>query len=284
MDKFIDIEQYNGLINNAKKEYKPVVTNCYIYSSEIEKYIRQGRFLYEKHVGGLLIYIDEVTYYRAYYYWNVDYALEIDKKDKCVAVTHIYNEGKSEKLIQMEGKLLKAGFHMGDLMDYMQAERYLYKKNLEMYLPMAERIFHDAGLEVKVPTIEMIHQIRNCQAQMETIPYYEIPYMSDEEMYRAGQEGKMTCVINKEGKVCAVWAILFPNSTHGWVGILREYRKFSGIAIIQRKDPLLYAEKNNLNMTTAISEANEQSMKFHIRLGYRPTGRHIEFWVREESH
>ncbi len=60
MEKFRDTEEYYSLVNSVRKEYKPVFTNCYMYSAEAEKYIAQGRLLYEKLQGGILVYVDEM--------------------------------------------------------------------------------------------------------------------------------------------------------------------------------------------------------------------------------
>lgn len=52
MERFVTIEQYNSIVNETKKLYRPVFTNCYMSREETEKYILQGRLGHEKYRGG----------------------------------------------------------------------------------------------------------------------------------------------------------------------------------------------------------------------------------------
>ena len=279
MNRFRGMEEYNNLITDIKKNYMPVSTNCFMYFSQIEKYILQDRLLYEKYMGGLLIYIDEITYYRLYYYWNTSYPFFFEKKDKAVVIIDIYNVEKSSEQIKMEEKFSNSGFRLDKRTRYIGADYQLIQENLKKYLPLSERLFSGAKLEVKHPTKGMIPQIRELQASMETIHFYEIPYMSDEEMYEAGCKGRIICIVNPDGKVCAVSTFLYDNSVHGWLGILKDYRNRYGIIPILVKHKLSYAQQNNLKMTGAISENNKKSIKAHFELGYCWLDKYNEFWV-----
>ena len=172
MERFVAIEQYNSIVNETKKLYRPVFTNCYMSQDETEKYILQGRLGYKKQEGGLLIYKDEISYYNICFYWNLDFPLPILKMDRPVVTTNIYNISKSDKLIKMEERLRDVGFYMGDRLRQVKT---VSDFALEKYLPVAEKLFFNAGLEIKAPTMDMIPQIRECLRQMETIPFYEIP-------------------------------------------------------------------------------------------------------------
>ncbi len=279
MEKFRDTEEYYSLVNSVRKEYKPVFTNCYMYSSEAEKYIAQGRLLYEKLQGGILVYVDEMAYYRTYYYWNLSYPFIFQKKDKPTVIVELYSVAKNRKLLTMEEHLFKAGFRMEDKMRSVEADCEIMKKRLDKYLPMSERMFNGMGLKMMAPTMSMIPQIKECLAQMETIPFYELPYISDAERLTEGLEGRLICVVDKERKVCALWECPFANSTYGWSGILKEYRIFSGIFALQQREALLYAQKHNLNLIGWISEANTKSINAHMQIGFKWADRYMEYWI-----
>lgn len=277
MERFVAIEQYNSIVNETKKLYRPVFTNCYMSQDETEKYILQGRLGYKKQEGGLLIYKDEISYYNICFYWNLDFPLPILKMDRPVVTTNIYNISKSDKLIKMEERLRDVGFYMGDRLRQVKT---VSDFALEKYLPVAEKLFFNAGLEIKAPTMDMIPQIRECLRQMETIPFYEIPYMSDDELFEAGQEGRVVAVVNREGKVCAANIYLYKNETLGWVGIFKEYRGSYGIAPVLRKHMISYSKKQGIDKRLGwISETNIPSIQFHLKSGSAWTDRYMEYWL-----
>lgn len=204
------------------------------------------------------------------------YPFLIQKKDKPCVMVNIYNGTKKEKLIKMEEKLSAAGFQMDDRLQYIGAEQAELQKNFEKYLPVSRELFENAGLKMVVPTKSMIPQIKELQKQLKTIPFYEIPYITDEEMCSSG---RVKCVINKEGSVCAVSAGLYDNITHGWSGILKEYQKGYGIAVMLWRNLLLHAQEKNATIAGMISERNKQSIRFHFKMGFHWTGRYAEYWV-----
>ncbi len=276
MDKFQNVEEYNNLVNGVRKEFKPTLTNCYLYPEEVERYISQGRLYYEKYVGELLIYSDEMTHYRIYYYWNQNYPFLVYKKDKVCAVANIYRGAeKSEKLLKAEEALLGAGFNQGDRMRHIEADWEVFQKQLRKFLPPAEKLFLEAGLKVMKPTKEMCPKIREFQKHMETIPFYEMQYITDSEMC---ESGKVICIVNQEGEVCAVdsWG------NQGWKGILEEYRKSCGISLIQCKLLAEHLQERKIKkLTGMISETNVQSIRFHFALGYHWVDRYTDFWLLE---
>lgn len=280
MEQFKEYGSYYKFINQIIKDNSPIITNCYLYQDKIQKLIMQGRFYYEKVDGGVMLYVDEKEYYQAYYYLNVDKELHITCKEKDIVLKNIYMEGKKNiKLLHLEEKIKASGFYLLDKLGQIECDIQTIETKLKSPYRVALKLLEKSGFLITAPDKKLINQIRELQNNIKTIPIYQIPYFTDEEILSMGKEGRIVCIVDERKRLCAIKVYIEENSSYGYVAIKDEYQKVYGMVVILSFYTLDYLKKNNIKLLGWIASSNNDSIKYHMNLGYHWTGRYTDEWI-----
>lgn len=281
MQKIQSREEYVNIIDENKKAYKKLVTNCYMHVEEAEKYIAQDRLYFETVDGGLFLYVDEALYYLGYYYLAPDAGPEISAKDKDVVIKNIYAEGrKKDAVLRVEELLQQNGFVLADTMRQISADPETVLKNLERPGKVAKRILDSSGFRLVSAAPDRLEEIREWQNHMDCIPYYQVDYFTDEELLEEIDAGRLVCMVDATGKICAVRHVFVRGkSMYGWVSIGEAYRKRYGMVLVFSVYTLEYALKHGLKVMGWITTTNQPSIQYHMKIGYQWENRYTDEWL-----
>lgn len=106
-----DIEQYKKLKGEAKDKLGKLSSNCFLTSGGMAAIIERQPVLYEVYDQGVVFYIDEGTYYRAFYFLDSEKGLPEMRQDKLVEIEEPDSNGRrSTYLMQFFQELEQAGW------------------------------------------------------------------------------------------------------------------------------------------------------------------------------
>ncbi len=275
-----DMDLYFGLVNHANKKNAKAYTNCYLFKDKIDDYMQHGRLFYEEADGGLILYVDEMEYYQAYLYMDLAADWLILPKDKDVVIKLLYQgEQKPSKLLEAEQKLEKSGFVYLDTLRQVTGDKEKIRHTVEkLYDGVVSRL-HERGFRITVPDKDLIPQIREINRNTGEVPFWQIPYFTDEELIAMGKEGRAMCIVDDKHELCAIRFLIEKNTSYGYMVIKEAYRKKYGMAVIGSYYALQYMEKMNLNLLGWIVVNNEESVKYNMRLGYQWGNRYTDEWM-----
>lgn len=278
MDSFDSYEDYISVIDRIKRQYKPVVTNCYLMRNEITRYIEQNRIFYETEEGGVLIFVDEIAFYSLYYYWNISFQVMLASTDKMIVSKTLFMNQKRPDQISMDELLNETGFVFGARMrEAVKARPY----SDSALLNISKRIFDSSGLRIVGADWNMISRIREIISVDDELRSYEIPYMTDEEIVKAGQEGTFVCVLNKSDDLVAIRCNVTETSSNGYMRILDEYKARYGIAAVLLEYSDSRGERKGVKISGWIEEDNEKSVRLHMEMGRKWGNRYMEYLLRK---
>lgn len=282
MNRVDSLDQYKALLAEAqKKAEKRLVTNSYMFTKDIQRYIDLGRLYYEELEGGIAFYSDEDSHYRCYLHADPAGSVKIGKKDKLVLAQVLYRKEKTARELGVTSKLASAGFYMNDIMDYITVD---YSQGLKKIAPLVKYIhglLDEGRLVCRTVSPSELNQFVEFQNHIDNIPYYQLTYHSPEEYALAIQEGRAECVVDQNGNICAVHYFDVENGNlGGWYAIKEEYQKAYGIVMLFSYSAMKYAEKNNIkNVYGWVLRNNTESIKYHKKLGFVWQTRVMEEWV-----
>lgn len=275
-----NIEEYSKLTLQLYDRNILVETNSSLFSGKLNKLIKEGRVFYDIVDEGILFYIDEKRYYDLCYYLNVDKDWNISRKEKDLVVKNVYVEGeKSDRLKQLEEKIKMKGFFLSDRLVQVEGELSVIERKLEKPYYNANKLMLRNGFSVVEPDEGLIPQIRELEKNIKSVPIYQIPYFSDEEILTLGKEKRIICIVNDKKELCAIKTVTEEKSSNCYVAVKEEYQQMYGLAIVLIWYQMCYVEENNLKWTGWMEETNNESIKFHMNLGYRWSGKYMEEWV-----
>lgn len=280
MEQLKELSTYFQLVNKVHKENTSICTNCYLYPDKVERLVSQERLYCERTNAGVIFLVDEKEYFEAYYVLSTDKEWNISQKDKDVVVNNIYlKDKKNRKLILLEDSLKKAGFRLQETFGQIECDEQVISGKLKKYSAVANRLMKENGLTLIAPDKESIPQIRELLKNLKTISDYQVPYFEDNEIIEFGKERRFVCVVNSQKEVCAVKFYREENSLYGTIAIKEEYQKAYGIAIALYYDLPSYMTGKAVKPLGWIVTTNTESIKYHMDLGYRWTGRYMDEWI-----
>lgn len=282
MDKVESLDRYKELLAETKEQCgRRLVTNSYMFLDEIRRYIDLGRLYYEKLENGIVFYSDEESHYRCYFYVNPAGTAKIEKKDKLLLAQLLYRKTKSTKELGMTEKLKEAGFFQRDIMDYITADPSYCIKKIEPLVKHIRRLLDENRLTFRTVLPSELDKVREFQNNMDNIPYYQIVYHSPEEYECLIREGRLECVVDTEGNLCALHFFDVGNGKgDGWYAIKKEYRGAYGIAMLFSYSGMKDKEKSSLEKVCGwVLRDNVESIKYHKKLGYVWEDRVMEEWT-----
>lgn len=280
------VEQYYDLIAARKKILGRLKTNCTLSYEMIERYISMKRFMYEECESGILFFSDEESYLQLYYYLQDGMAFDIKRKSKPILVQNIYMEGKENKFLSfLNMQLQENGFELKDTLRHavLKDTDTLFRK-LEKSANKIKCILENEKFEFKAVEINQLEELKMFMDEIEELPFYQYPYFTDEEYIEEANEGKLSCIVNKDGKIIAArHLIVSGKKAYGWVGIKNEYKGLYGLAPLILYHQLLYLRENNIAMCSWVKTTNTPSIQYHNRIGSVWTGQVEDEWLLDSK-
>ncbi len=279
MDQINDYQQYNMLVKEIKKSCPQIFTNCYLFKNAIERIIEQGRFYYERVNGGIVFLSDEQLYYQTYYYLTPGNDLRLAPKTKPVLVQNTYTN-KSEALMNFELSLRASGFRLADTLDHYKADPETSLEKLQAVTRYVKKNLKDAGFRIVPLTPELLPSVKAMQLEIPEIPYYQIVYLTDEEVLERAEDGGFPCIVDKNGDLCAAFC-LRGNKGFGWLAVKNEYKAKYGMAPVLTEVSMEHAITHHYQPVAWIVSTNTRSKQYHHRVGFEKTGRSMDEWLLE---
>ena len=113
MKKVETLNEYKELLRQNKSKHRQVDTNCFLMSSVVGEYITKGCLFAEEYNQGLILFIDEGSYFNLHYFWESGTPLPNLKQNKPVVIEELNNNGSRDAyLSQFEPFLIHAGFSL----------------------------------------------------------------------------------------------------------------------------------------------------------------------------
>lgn len=284
MEFVYSVEQYYELIEVRKKELGRLKTNCTLNGEMINRYISMKRFFYEECESGLFFFSDEENYFQLYYYLQDGILFDIKRKNKPILIQNIYQEGKENKFLSfLNIQLQKNGFELKDTLRHavLRETDKLFEK-IEKSVNKIACIQKKEKLEFKDVGEEQLEELKIFMNGIEEIPFYQYPYFTDEEYLEEAKEGKLSCIVNENGKMIAArHLIVSGKKAYGWVGIDNKYKGLYGLAPLILHHQLIYLRKNNIAMCSWVKTTNVPSIQYHNRIGSVWTGQLEDEWLLE---
>lgn len=205
MKKIECFDEYKELISENKRHYGKIKSNCFLLLDNIKHYIGQGRMYYENLDGGDIVYVDEVRYCNAYYFWGVDYLQQFPRLDKdktiCIEEIDVNNRRKAD-IDDMNSVLLKQGFQARPVNHEIILELEAHNEKLRQCFREDLRKLEEQGLRLVDADEKYAEQI--CSLWEASLAPTDLPY--DHLNFRKYEDDKVVCLINAEELVCgATW-------------------------------------------------------------------------------
>lgn len=279
MEALKTIEQYNFLINDAKKKGGKFTNNsCLI--EDVRRYIDLKRIYYVNGEAGLIFVIDEDSYYRLLLHIDADKPLGLPKLEKPGLVFTWYAKDKKKPaLLKVEEQLKKEGFVLEttqvDVKKDLTGMQDFYRKK---YLRV-EKILRNLNARVVEADYSHYGQICELLENQEMIKYFQFPYQTEDEIKADFENGDYIAVVNDNGDVLAYSRSRWDGrKCYGYAMVVKEEYKLYGLA------PLLsyrgWSRRSGIRETT-IALDNDQSIKFHEGLGWTFTDRYMDNWLKK---
>lgn len=281
MQPVANTEQYYALLRNAKAR-GACHHNQYLFPQALEHDVETGRLYVEETEDGVFFFADEETFYQCTYYLKPEAERMTGKKEKPVLIEHIYRDGKKKKELDgIEQLLQKTGFAKVQtvLHAVLEHPEALYEKTKKT-AERVRKLLTTLGMCYAPVDRELLEKTAAFRKTIAEIPYYQIPYFTEEAYLQEGKAGRYCCVSDSSGTVIAArHLILSGKKAYGWVGVAEPYQERYGIAVLFLHDALRLILEQQLKMCSWVDETNLPSIRYHEHIGSRWTGHRKENWL-----
>lgn len=202
MNKVTDYSEFQFLYKENKKRFSKIDTNCLFPGKIIRDSIANGQLFYRSFPEGLVLYIDEINLYRAYYFLDAECQLPDMSADKIILIEELDDqERRKEYLDKFRNKLETAGFFQ-ESCNYQLEVDLLKNRDLicENYKNAFTRINISGLLTTCEPNADQNEQIlqlwKNSLKQTD-VPISHTNFYNDNEQH-------VICVTDPQGNVCGV--------------------------------------------------------------------------------
>ncbi len=279
MNELRSYTEYCEIVKQAKKVRKSTTTNCLMSEEEMTRLSDQHRVYFEECDGGILIYVDEISHFLLFYYWNPDFFMTIEPKNKAIVSRTVYSEQKKDSQKKIDQMLLQNNFKKGDVL------RLAIKTGItegNKKIALAKRVFDGSGLKIVNAAEEYIQEIRELMDIDDAMHRYEIPYLTDQEIVESGQKGRFVCVVDGNNKVVGFRGSSTENTSNGYMRIRDEYKVHFGIAMVLLDYSDTYSDEHGLKNISWIEEQNISSVRLHLDMGREWGNRYMEYMILDE--
>jgi len=272
MKQITSFEEYRRIHGAVKAGHEKLETNCSMTSSGLRAIIEDGVVLYEEVEQGLILYVDERSYYRVIYFLDPGMPLPDMRKEKSVSIEELDSNGRRRAYLDgFFGRLESAGWkrtahnlcvegNLGEMAAWVEDE-----------FPRRADLLSARGLTLAPCTsrhVDAAIALWHDYLHMTDIPSEHLAFMGDEEQH-------VTCVLNADDQVCGVnwWSINGARCEIRHTVTDPGYYN-QGLAYTMVLEALHEAVKAGCRIAyTYIDEVNYRSLALFEKLGIVPNGR-----------
>lgn len=278
--------EYLRIVDCIKDKYAPVFTNCYLQREHVERLIAQHRLSYVLSEGMLWIFEDNIEYKNIYYWWNTQFVPDIRLEESLYVVPRIYYAGMNDdEYTRLNSYLQELGFVKVNTLRQVVFTVVSVLDKLECVYDLSKRVLDERGMTLERSTNSNAREIREFLSNIEWLPVYQVPFISDEEFQMYGKKGEFYCVRNAEGSIIAVGGIPFDRPDGGFAAIADEYKMVAGIAPLLYLKIFNYCRKAGFKKTYGwIDIDNSASIAYHKSIGVTWGNRYLEYLIKRKQH
>lgn len=273
-------EQHQRLVEEVRSVSNKLISNCYRFREEIERYIAQARFFYITLEKGVLFLLDEGRYYEANFYltqYNLDWVKPIDKP---IMIKLLYT--KSSDIQKLSEALRCADFQYVDTLLHTKADPQEAIPRFEKNCENIEKKLLLQGFSYGPVPMQELETVQKFLEQIAEIPFYQRHFHSKEEYREDIRKKRFFSIISPEGEMCAAQYFAGDDKTfYGILGIKEKYRALYGMIMLLSMYGWKYAKEHNLQEYGWIREDNVESIRYHEKTGWKWTGRKMDEWILE---
>lgn len=280
MKRLETFNEYTNIIKEFKAVCRKPFSNIYYMSSDIKGYIESGRLFYEKEESGIIFFLDENAYYRAWLFVNENGEFTISPQDKKILIRNIYKCGEKEKGLQIvERRLEESGFRKAGTTIGIQGEPVKLFQRCEKIKKYAEAM-EKKGFRCMEADFSMFGEIEKIILDSGIIKDYQLDYRTDEEKKRL-EKGSYLYMTDGDGQICAASICVVEDGiAKGAALAVKEEYKRQGIAPCLTYHRFKWMRDKEVRFVQGwILTSNIPSLKYHQSLGYEFMDKYTDEWI-----
>lgn len=200
-------EHLSKLQKEEKKKHKPLITNCYLFPDQINRYTDDGRISYEIYDDGIILLCDMGYYYNLYYFVKPDKGIKFEKREKPVVVEFHDSEQRHNKQNDvMIPYWENAGFRHNTTV------RRMFCEYTEESL---DELVNAHPTEFEVIVAQEPHFERIFELLFEAFDPVENLFDSKEDLRESMKNGEFLCIVDENNEVmCALQSSITGNEVN----------------------------------------------------------------------
>lgn len=275
------IDQYNNLLNEAKKNIITPVSNNHLFAEAMVDYIDQGMLYYSFDSSGLRLYIKQRNYYTCYFVLEKQCMPEFDKLDMPI-YAYILRTKKDQSFYAVQDKLLEAGFSHHETrkgFDYSPEEVY----NITLRVAdFARSLLEKRGFTISIPNPEHYSELLDFVNSIDEIPFWQLDFPTYELFLKEIESERIKCVFDSNKAIVGMYYRLRVGKyEYGYIAIEKQYRDSGAMAVALTNERMKGIIEQEGKGRAWISTNNVKSLKYHESLGCIANGRYKEEFLLE---
>lgn len=267
MDEIKTPSEFSDLVRTFKKKYGKLVTNCYLMPKEIEQKAQAGKISVYCTEGFLYFLIDELDYYRMYFYLPKDGKIEMEQPDKPVVLDFVQKQGRAVSGQEVLYRLFE---------DYGFKEHKTYQR---MCLNIQENTGWESMNQELPPEYHQGYGKESMSEDMlelwrEELDIYSTPLPDEKNLKQDIEAKNIIIVTDKTGHLCAVNSI----NQYGeacmqqHLAVKREHRRNGLARLLCCKMIEIMKKAGVKKLYLWVDVKNEAALNLYIKCGYQKEG------------
>ncbi len=271
MKKIESLNEYKELLRKNKANRTHMDTNCFLMSSAVEKLIDKDCVFAVEYSQGLIIFIDEGSYFNLYYFWESGMPLPELRQNKPVLIEELNNNGTRDAYLEkFEPVLTKAGFSLFQHNLQLEANLKDCEQELRDKLEQKKNRLEAQGFRIEPCTDEacMKKVVSLWESALEPT---DIP----KDHKGLNPENEVFCIFDNENTLCAVnwWHHSKKTSEVRHLVTNKDFER-RGLGSTLQLVWLVNALDNGVERhMTWIANTNTPSLELHKNAGFKCNGR-----------
>lgn len=284
MEIIRSVESYMDLLNRAKTINRFVFTNNYMDVRDVKRLVDLKRLHYRLDQTGLYLYVDEGQYDKLFVHLLKPNISSLTRRDKPLLLKTVYqNKEKTQQLCDIERLLREKNFFLFDSSLQMKiVAKDICMGTMARKNKMEERLNKD-GFHLMMPNISCLEEIKEIKERSNELSIFHFEYRTKQELLDNIRDGNVRCIVNADGKICAVQTCILKYGTliEDWIAVTLEYKR-KGLGKLLLYASFLDMLQKNIDVCFAwVVKTNRTSLEFHKNNGYTFTGLAVDEWVLE---
>lgn len=281
MKKLEGIDEYIYVYSEARKKYRYGFSNITLITSEVERYISEGRMSYCETKEAIWFLLDEGTYNKLFVLGNSPEGFSIPKTEKKTLFRTFYKQDKKDdNLLKYEKWLLQNGMkhicsssqliaNVDDMLETLSS--------MEAY----EKMLVTNNFKIHKSCENYLNQISELIGKVQFVEDYHLDYFSEEEKIEMCKIGGYICIEAPDGDICGAAITKYAGKiATGLVIAVDEKYAMRGLApVLSYERNVIAKELGCKKIKACVRNDNTKSVAYHKKLGYTFTDTLADDWV-----